>query len=92
MTSGRVADRMIDKNHCQIGGAPGVDIKPLVSLLLLPRRLSDFFATCANCQSASMRCPRWGSCGSRASNDRARQNLDQDAAKRDLIVPILPTS
>jgi hypothetical protein len=28
MTSGRVADRMIDKNRCQIGGAPGVDIEP----------------------------------------------------------------
>jgi len=28
MTSGRVADRMIDQNRCQIGGTPGVNIKP----------------------------------------------------------------
>ncbi len=66
LTSGRVAQHMIDKSRCQIGGAPGVDIKPLVSLLLLPRRQGDFIATCSNFQSASQACPSWGSSGSRA--------------------------
>lgn len=69
-----------------------MDIKPLVSLLLLPRRLGDFIATCSNFQSACRRVQVGAAPAAGQSNDRASQTLDQDAAKRDLIVPILPIS